>query len=393
MDWQQHHIEMSSPAYGNARFLKWYALHATQGKVDKSPIEKPIKKVYLQAALHADELPGMLAIHYLMPRLLELARQGALNCDVIIVPYANPIGLAQWVGGVQIGRFALDGHGNFNRAWPDLAALVHHHKLWQPTGSPHADSQSFRQALKMAVDGLPTEDENGELRKALLSLSVTADYVFDLHCDSHAMMHLYTNYRFEKHAVKLAQALGISVLLLEENISASPFDHANSSPWWRMGKLDDRAKNLPAPCFACTVELRGKGDIDTRYAKEDAAGILAFMAAEGLIKDDQSPPLSAAPPLLTTYLDAIAYHRAPKSGLVVYHVALGKWVKKGDHIADIIDVTGQGRTKDRLPIHAQNDGLVFTMTASHLVRKGMVLVKIVGKMRFNQPGQPAALSD
>ena len=136
--------------------------------------------------------------------------------------------------------------------------------------------------------------------------------------------------------------------------------------------------------FACTVELRGKGDIDATFAQQDATGILAFMAAEGLITDDTPTPLSDSYPLLTTYLDAIAYHRAPKSGL---RYIISQWdnKKKGDHIADIIDVTGQGRAQDRLLIHAQNDGVLYTTTASHFVRKGMVMVKIVGEARLNQP--------
>lgn len=52
-------------------------------------------KVYIQASLHADELPGMLVAWHLKQRLGELEQQGRLRREIILVPVANPVGLEQ----------------------------------------------------------------------------------------------------------------------------------------------------------------------------------------------------------------------------------------------------------------------------------------------------------
>ena len=77
-------------------------------------------KAYLQASLHSDEIPGMLAAHHLL-RLLDAAdARGEIKGEIVVVPVANPIGLGQIVNGSHSGRYELRGGGNFNRQWPDL---------------------------------------------------------------------------------------------------------------------------------------------------------------------------------------------------------------------------------------------------------------------------------
>ena len=49
-------------------------------------------KVYIQASLHADELPGSLASYYLHQRLIELEQQGRLRAHIVLVPFAIPWG-------------------------------------------------------------------------------------------------------------------------------------------------------------------------------------------------------------------------------------------------------------------------------------------------------------
>jgi predicted deacylase len=61
-------------------------------------------KIYLQAALHADETPGLLVLHHLYVLLEEAERRGAITGEVILVPYANPIGLSQFTNGENMGR-------------------------------------------------------------------------------------------------------------------------------------------------------------------------------------------------------------------------------------------------------------------------------------------------
>jgi predicted deacylase len=81
-------------------------------------------KAYVQAALHADELPGVLVAHHLRRELADLEAKGEVLGEVVIVPVANPIGLAQQVQRQPFGRFDLATGENFNRHYPDLVGDV-----------------------------------------------------------------------------------------------------------------------------------------------------------------------------------------------------------------------------------------------------------------------------
>ena len=74
-----------SPAPGTQRFLKSHHF-GTPGEGEK---------IYLQASLHADELPGMLVLHHLQPLLAAAEAEGRIHGEIVLVPVANPIGLAQ----------------------------------------------------------------------------------------------------------------------------------------------------------------------------------------------------------------------------------------------------------------------------------------------------------
>jgi len=71
-------------------------------------------KVYFQAGLHADEWPGFLVLNRLIKLLKKADKSGLIQGEIVIVPVANPIGLAQNFHGYIPGRFAFsDGGGNF----------------------------------------------------------------------------------------------------------------------------------------------------------------------------------------------------------------------------------------------------------------------------------------
>lgn len=76
----------------------------------------------MQAALHADEMPGVIALVHLMD-LLDAAKD-RITGEVVIVPVANTIGLSQWIAHKPQGRQELAGLQNANRGYPDLAALA-----------------------------------------------------------------------------------------------------------------------------------------------------------------------------------------------------------------------------------------------------------------------------
>jgi len=62
-------------------------------------------KAYLQASLHADEIPPMLVQHHLIRLLDEADAAGLIEGEILIVPVANPIGVGQLVNDVLSGRY------------------------------------------------------------------------------------------------------------------------------------------------------------------------------------------------------------------------------------------------------------------------------------------------
>ena len=79
---------------------------------------------YIQASLHADELPGMLVAHHLIGLLEAADERREIVKEVVVVPYANPIGLNQIIMHSHAGRFSLASGVNFNRDWMDVSAGV-----------------------------------------------------------------------------------------------------------------------------------------------------------------------------------------------------------------------------------------------------------------------------
>ena len=63
-------------------------------------------KAYLHASLHADELPGMLALHH----LVRLLREHTVLGEVVVVPVANEVNLVladEVVQAVAEGKFRI----------------------------------------------------------------------------------------------------------------------------------------------------------------------------------------------------------------------------------------------------------------------------------------------
>ncbi len=63
------------------------------------------EKVYLQAALHADEQPGTMVLHHLLPMLRQADEQELLRARFVVIPMANPLGMANLSFRTHLGRY------------------------------------------------------------------------------------------------------------------------------------------------------------------------------------------------------------------------------------------------------------------------------------------------
>ena len=310
--------------------------------------DKAAPSAYLQAALHAGELPGVVAIDALMPMLARAEAEGRIKGPITIVPWANPIGRAQYHFGEHQGRFHLGTRTNFNRGFPLLPA---------PDIALLPDTT------------LGTADQR--LKTRLVQLSLGHDIVLDLHCDDEGLAYLYIHTSLWPAMADCAAAMGVDGVLLWGEDADGTFEGAAIMPYQNapadVAKFDRRV--------ATTVEYRGMLDVDGALAASDAEGLYRLLVARGVITDTTQPapgPYTgvAAP------LENIEMMPAPRAGAVLYDVKPGDRVAKGARLATIVHTPGEagGRTE----VFAPQDGIILTRRSRRIIRAGEDLLKLVG---------------
>lgn len=364
---EQIAIALPSLAAGTTRSLSYLRF----GQAGQGP------KAYIQASLHADELPGMLVAHHLRTLLAGLERQGKLLGEVILVPAANPVGLAQTLLGTSQGRFDLRTGQNFNRMFDNLS-----HDVWQRVQPElgqdvQANQRLIRAAIRASLgDGQRDQAARDELsaqRLALMRLAADADVVLDLHCDCESLLHLYTGTPLWERVAPLAGLLGAHVALLETESGDDPFDEACARIWWDIAALADGKFPIPLACLAVTIELRGFVDVDHATAAQDAAAILDYLRLQGIAAgplSQQVPPACEPTPLAGCMPVA-----APSAGLVVYLRELGETVRAGEPLIDLIDPVSGSVQQLLAPV----DGYCFSRENRRYVSPGTRLSKVAGK--------------
>lgn len=305
---------------------------------------------YLQAALHAGELPGTVAIDALMPLLARAEAEGRIKGSITVVPWANPVGRAQYLFGELEGRFHLPNRVNFNRDFPLID---------KPDVS-----------LLPPEEDLPTIDQR--LKARLLRLSVGHDIVLDLHCDDESTAYLYVPAVLWPAMQDCAAAMGVEAVLLWEGESGSAFEEASLQPYLDSDRA--RLENL----VVTTVEYRGIADVDGATAEADAAGLYRLLVTRGVITDTTVVKPGRFEGVVAP-LENIDMVPAPKAGALLYDAKPGDWVKKGDRLATIVNAPGE--PGGRVEIFAPQDGYILTRRSHRITRKGDDLVKLVGSKR------------
>jgi len=358
-------LPLKSSAPGTERFLTVHRF----GSSGSGP------KIYLQAALHADEWPGLMALNHLIPLLAQADADGRITGEIVLVPYANPIGLDQRMGSAAPGRYAYDGSGNFNRNWPDLSAPAAEYLDGPFTGNAQADIANLRQALRKAVADMPARTDVEHWRRMLLSLSIDADAVIDVHCDQESYAHVYCHVAHAEIARTMAATVDFPIILLEEEAGGFSFDDCNAGVWRRMTDHVEGGETLPMACFGCTLELRGKDDVSDALGRRDAEGLLRFLMTQGAVSGDPGPVEGPDP----YRLDAVDVMHTDTAGLIAYNAEIGDIVEEGQVIAEIIDLTAPDPLTARTPIHTRTAGLFFARSDLRLVPPGEGIGKVAGR--------------
>lgn len=360
---QQQLHPLLSPSLGTQRQLvSWHFGAAGTGP-----------KAYIQASLHADELPGMLVAHHLRGLLETAEAQGALAGEVVLVPLANPIGLSQTLMHHQMGRFELGSMENFNRNYPDFFAMVKDEVVEQLGADASTNKRLIRAAMRRALEAQAVTTELQSQRHVLMTLSHDADLVLDLHCDFEAVMHLYVEQPMIETIAPLARYLGARAVLWARGSGPSiSFDEALSGPWWRLQEHFAGRFPVPLGCASTTVELRGQTDVNDEQAAQDAQAICNYLQERGVIAGT-APALP--PPLCdTTPLSGTEALHAPHPGVVAFCRQPGDVVKAGEVLAHIVDPLNHRRT----PMTTTTDGVVYARHTHRWATTGMEICRVAG---------------
>ena len=324
---------------------------------------KTAPTAYIQAALHAGELPGVVAIHALMPRLRAAEAEGRILGDITIVPSANPVGRAQYHFGDVQGRFHLGTRTNFNRDFPLL-------------DRPDKAALPPLRAATLA---------DARLKRRLVELSIGHDIVLDLHCDDEGVPYLYVPAQLWPAMQDCAAAIGVEAVILWEGASGAAFEEAAIHPWLQVpaeqAGLDRRV--------VTTVEYRGLRDVDSAYAKSDAEGLYRLLATRGVIADDKAgrPRTFAG---LAAPIENVELVAMPRGGAILFHVEPGQRVRKGAKLATIVHTPGD--EDGAIDLHAPQSGYVLTRSSRRSGRAGDDIIKLVGGTR-SAKSKAGALED
>lgn len=369
---QRHEFPLLSQSLGSQKTLVAFQFGNPQAR----------PKVYIQASLHAGELPGMLVAHHLRAMLERADAEGRLIGQVVLVPAANPVGLAQRAYHHVQGRFEFDSTENFNRHYPDLAQAIEADVLGQLGEDAAANVAIVRSAMQRWLTNWQPATELESMRRQLLLLAHDADLVLDLHCDCESVMHLYCEEPCWPALEPLARLLQCHAVLLAKDSGGGPFDERLSGIWWQLAeRLAAAGRDVPLPqgCASTTVELRGEGDVLHELAAPDAQAIASFLVHAGVLGGDAEP--LPAPNCEPTPLAGSETLRSQRPGLLVYRAQPGDRVSAGQVVAEVIDPTAAGSSSVH-PVKASVDGVLYAVVRDRYVHAGGEVGKVAGAKAF-----------
>ncbi|MDR5860001.1 succinylglutamate desuccinylase/aspartoacylase family protein [Halomonas eurihalina] len=359
----QHHTHpLPSPVPGTHRALDSFHY----GPADAE------KRIYIQASLHADELPGMLVAWKLKQRLARLEADSSLQARVVLVPVANPIGLDQQLMDTPLGRYDLESVTNFNRGYHDVTDEIAEGLAEALTQDPEHNKAEIRRRFEAALETRQASSSHETLHLMQQRLACNADFILDLHCDFNAVEHLYTTPAAWPDFEPLARYYGAKASMLATDSGGASFDECFTLVWERLRERFGERFPIPYGSQSITLELRGQQDIEHTLAERDANAILNWLTHLGLI-DGEAPPLpDLAYP--ATDLAAMDFLHAPAGGLIVFHREPGRVVEAGELIAEIIDPI----TDVVHELRAEQRGMFYARTQRRMATAGMIVADVAG---------------
>lgn len=334
------------------------------------------KNVYIQASLHADELPGMLVAWHLKQRLAELEAAGQLLGGITLVPVANPIGQEQVVMDMPLGRYDLESRENFNRAFINVSQQVGDEVEALLNDDAAHNLRLIRASMKRALDAQVPTTQLRSQRLTLQRLACQADVVLDLHCDFEAVAHLYTTPEAWARVEPLSRYIGADASLLASDSGGQSFDECFSLFWLQLQQRFGERFPIAQGAIAVTVEHRGVLDVSHEQAAADCQAIINYLTHFGVIAG--AAPALPALRQPATPLAGVEPVTTPVGGLLVFSVTPGQIMAAGDLIAEVIDPISDSVT----PIYCSTAGLLYARSMRRMATAGMAIAHVAGAQAY-----------
>ncbi len=343
------------------------------------------QKVYLQAALHADEQPGIMVLHHLLPLLRQADEKGLLKARFVVFPMVNPLGMGDIGFRQHQGRYDRASGVNFNRNWPDFFTVIGAQVADRLNADATENTRLVRQAVGEWLAASQPVTALQQQRTIVMQEAYDADYVLDLHCDNEALAHVFSVPQSNAVMQALSDWMGAQAILTTEDSGGGSFDEVWSGVWLKLAAAHPD-KPVPLACHSATLEYRGQFDVSDELGKEDAERLYGFLQSRGLIGGElirPRPPATPAP----TDLAATDMTRVQETGLLAYRVELGDRVKKGDVLAELIALDGTEAFVKRTPVLAGTDGVVISRNRYKYAWPGCSIAKVVGAVKLPARGE------
>ena len=334
------------------------------------------KKVFMQAALHADEQPGILILHHLLPLLKAADEKNLLNAEFVLFPMVNPLGMGNIHFRQHSGRYNWSSGVNFNRQWPDLFDNVRENLEGRLGSIVDENIRIVRSEVGAWLKQLKPVNAMQQQQKLVMNEAYDADFVLDLHCDNEALPHVFISPHLVPEFIDLSDWVGAEATLTCKDSGGGSFDEVWSGLWSNLiNHFTD--KPLRHACCSATLEYRGNFDVFDDLNRQDALNLYGFFQSRSLIGGEPvtQKPGSSPPP---TDLAATEMLRVDQAGLLAYKVKLGERVSKGQIIAELVALEGDQAFVTRTPVYAGTDGVVISRNTSKYVWPGCSIAKIVG---------------
>lgn len=332
----------------------------------------PGPTVYIQSSIHGAEVQGNVVIYH----LLQALKQNTIYGKVILVPNCNPVGTNIKAGEYTLGRFDPVNGTNWNRGYfYDEAKVLAYADTITPEESVESIKQRFRQLwhaeLKQKLAAPWGLGLTEQLNLTLQQQALNADIVIDLHNGPVSTRHIY----IPEYAKTAAHQFSMPHCIFIPNQFAGALDEASFCPWWTLQTTLEQRFSRPINfnIEAFTLEMGSQEVISFSEGEEDAKGILAYLAAKGVLSATAYLPAD-----MDRYGVQLANYKslfASRGGIVEYCVKPGQHVTQGQVIAQVLNIDDLDNSKAIYQIHAPCDLIPILHFPSASVLSGTLLFK------------------